>query len=134
MSVDIFATNGESFDVNNVGWRFILEFGRHNGWIPCGTTQPLEYVEANAWDGSYDPAMGQFVLANDATSLGEAIARGLKDSNLSGILSAVTERLTEHAGSLGFEGGPAARVTDKTIRMLWQFVEVARNSGGFRIE
>ena len=133
MSVDILAKNGLKLNVTNVAWRFVLEFGHRFGWTPSGTSQPDWYTDVQTWEGTYDPAMGQFVSDVDATLLGEAVTKGLDNARLHDVLSQVTDSLNAHAESLGYKDGPAARVSDKTIDMLRQFSEVAKNSGGFRI-
>ncbi|MDB5355579.1 MAG: hypothetical protein JWN24_2032 [Phycisphaerales bacterium] len=134
MSVDITASTGATMDVTNVGWRFIIDFGRRCGWEPLGSLQPEEYDEAEPWDGSYDPAIGQAVSEADAASLGEALKRGLEASDFRGLLSQTSEELTAQAARLGYHDGPAARVTDGTIAMLQQFADLVRDNGGFRIE
>ncbi len=133
MSVDITAKNGAGLNVTNVAWRFVVEFGRQCGWNPTGTSKPDWYSDAEPWDGTYDPAMGQFVSDVDAASLSQAVTRGLNGAQIRDVLSKVIESLNAHAANVGYKNGPAASASDKTIDMLRQFAELAKSSGGFYI-
>ncbi|MGA2442112.1 MAG: hypothetical protein ABSH08_14250, partial [Tepidisphaeraceae bacterium] len=124
MSVDINAKSGGALNVTNVAWRFVLEFARRCGWNSPGTYPPTSYTDAQPWDGTYDPAMGQFVSDADAASLGEAVKKGLGKPDLSDLLSQTAESLTAQVRRCG-DDAPAARVTEKTVVMLQHFAELA---------
>ena len=134
MSVDITAKNGAQMDMTNVAWRFVLEFGRGCGWQSLGTSRPDWYKENEPWDKSYDPAMGQHISSKDASALAEAVARGLGSRQLQDLLSRTAQSLDAHVARLGYNDDVKTRVSDRTIEMLRQFAELAKSSGGFRIE
>jgi hypothetical protein len=134
MSVDITAKNGAQMNMTNVAWRLVLEFGRGCGWQSLGTSRPDWHKENEPWDKSYDPAMGQHISSNDASALAEAVARGLGSRQLQDLLSRTAQSLDAHVARLGYNDDVKTRVSDRTIDMLRQFAELAKSSGGFRIE
>ena len=134
MSVDIIPKTGSPMDVPNSAWGFILEFGSRCGWRPAGTDPPAEYDEPSPWPGTYIPAVGQLISSADAAAFGEAITQGLRSPRLGELLSDVEETLHAEMVGHGYADVPKSRVTDKTLVMLRRFADLAKASGGFRIE
>lgn len=134
MSVDIAAMNGAALNVTNAAWRFVLEFSRRQGWNPLGTSKPDWFGDAEPWDGGYDPAMGQDISPEDAAAFGEALDRGLRNPNLQDVLAQVQRDMNARMKKVGYEESARGEVTEKTILMLRKLAELARGSGGFRIE
>jgi hypothetical protein len=58
-----------SFSFSTIEWEKVLELGKEYGWIPLGTSAPLE----KTWNGGYLSNDGQIVSNED----GEALANAL---------------------------------------------------------
>src|SRR5947207_1148575 len=133
MSVDITPATGEPVDISNVGWSCTLDFAKRNGWLPSGTAEPADYDEEDPWDGCYDPAMGQMISNADAVALGEAIKRGLASDRRDELLRQGADSLTAEMRQAGYTAEPV-QVTEKSIKWLHEFSDLAVRSGAFRID
>jgi hypothetical protein len=77
MSFDL-ARKGENSSWSNAGWPEVLSLAEHYDWKPAGTGPP-NGVKNAGWDGGYASNDGQFVAADDARRLADALERGLAD-------------------------------------------------------
>ena len=79
---------GNSFCFSPGAWLEVVASAKRCGWEPKGTKSPpptwdLDQSESERipWDGNYSRPAGQIVLADDAESMGRAIALGLDLEN-----------------------------------------------------
>lgn len=130
MSVDMLTASGETKDVTNTAWAGILRFAQAYGWKPAGTIAPETWPESQSWEGSYDPAIGQALTAEDAAALGGAVKQGLADLDR----SAGTEEFAGRFESAGFDDLPSPNDLERIWHILERFADYAIRSNGFRID
>lgn len=75
MSMDLFSIKGVYFYLNNSDWATILKNAFDNGWKPQGTVRGGLYEIDPKWDGNYFLNEGQWVEAEDAAKIANALER-----------------------------------------------------------
>ncbi|MCB9844476.1 MAG: hypothetical protein H6811_00615 [Phycisphaeraceae bacterium] len=105
MAVILRATGGE-FTLNNRGWVIVLRLAWDLGWRPMGTLPPAYWTEEDErqrgrpWNpADYVTCRGQRIRAQDARSLGTALAAVLDDIPNEPVL---TEAMARAVAAPGF--------------------------------
>jgi hypothetical protein len=69
MGFDLSSDGGRDFRLNVSGWGAALRTAKANGWKPAGTVLD----EEPGWDGDYYTNDGQYVTAEDALAMAQAL-------------------------------------------------------------
>jgi hypothetical protein len=114
-------------------WAFSLDVAEEYGWKPAGT-QATPWT-GEGWDGSYETSDGQYVTADDAAGLGQALARAAEDEELYSVVCDVAERKWDQV-PVEWSPKEAARIVELTLdeyrHALRELAEFCLR-GGFRI-
>jgi len=75
MGMNLFSIKGSHFYFNRWNWSQILKLAFDNGWKPQGTVGGGLYEVLPDWDGNYFYNEGQWVEAEDAANIVNALER-----------------------------------------------------------
>jgi hypothetical protein len=75
MGMDLLSKKGDRFYFNMSDWPKILKLAFDNGWKPQGTVGGGLYEVLPDWDGNYFDNEGQWIEAEDAANIANALER-----------------------------------------------------------
>ena len=93
MGYDLTSSSGQTHRWKVLGWWHLLNLAREHGWSPRGTEPPGD--AAPGWDGNYFHNEGQWVTADDAAALADALERLLTDPNREAVAASLASRMSQ---------------------------------------
>ena len=83
MTIDLYRNEDDYFQLEYFGiWQKVMDLARIYGWEPIGTQEPPDWDsndDDERWQGDYDLYAGEWITAEDAQELANALDSALDD-------------------------------------------------------